>query len=218
VRTPEKLMADGVLRVAVGSENHYPYLYWNEQGECAGIEADVARALTEALTLSVEFIPLSQEDAMTAVEDGLADIGFAGFVRGATRGGLLETASYYTRRPFVLTRRGEFYPSEDAMENRVVLSDGAYQYSPSETVGMDTGIARLLEHTADAIICDEFAAVSAAEGSGEALAAELLQRSGETSLVAIMARQNGELYSVLDGELEKLLGAGKIAEIAAAYY
>jgi ABC-type amino acid transport substrate-binding protein len=164
----------------------------------------------------VEFIPCAWDDIAAVLEKGAADIGFGCFSRGGGRN-MLETTGYYARRPFVLTRRGEFFPSEAAMENRTVLCDEAYPYSFARTTDVKTGVSSLLDKTADAVICDEFAAISAVKAGGEAVSAELMQNAAETVLVGLVARQNRELHTAINCELETIMSEGKIAEIAAQY-
>ncbi len=189
-----------VMRVAASNENQYPYLFWDENGECAGLEADIAKALAEALDVPAEFTPYARDDIPAVLEGGEADIGFGCFTHSDR---LPVTSVYYAKRPFVLTRRGEYYPFEEAMADLTVLSD----------VDMETAVTRLLAGTADAVICDEFAAVGAVEQSGEVLQAQVMQSEAETELVGLLAKAYPELLEAM----EKLLSTGKIAELAAKY-
>jgi ABC-type amino acid transport substrate-binding protein len=206
-----------VLRVAAANEARYPYLYWDENGECAGLEADIARRLAEAMGLACEFIPYSPGDVAQAVREGFADIGCACFESTGRRAGLLETACYYARRPFVLTRRGETYPNEKAMQGFSILCDGVYQYTFATVTDMDTCVARLLGSTADAVICDEFAALSAVDASGETLAAELYRSGSQGLLTGVVNADNVELFTLINGEIERLASEGEIARMAAGY-
>ena len=211
VRTPEDVAAEGVLRVAALNENRYPYIYW-ENGLARGIEADAARAIAASLQAEAEFIPFDSGNIENAVESGQADIGIGCIAKGSIRK-LAETAGYIRERKFILTRRGEVYPSEAAMNGANVLRG----YTSDNYADMEMGVAALLEGIADAYICGEYDAFSAVDASGEKLQAELFETGTETVYAAVAAKQNERLYARMDEEILNLLESGKIWDIIRGY-
>ena len=213
VSTPEMVRGLGVLRVAVSDENDWPYFYRDESGEPRGIEPEIARKLADALGAQPAFTVYARGDVLEAVRTGAADIAFAGFERGGVRGSLKETGVLYTRRPFVLTRRGEPYPSEAAMAGRVILhDDGLYHYSFAQPAQFESGRLRILDGNADAMLCDEFMAYAAVRSSEEQLQAEPLQNAEIRVYVAVMARRNEALFAYIDSEITKLSAQGGLLE------
>jgi hypothetical protein len=216
-RTVEDIRDEGVLRIAAPNENDYPYLYWDESGVAQGIEPEIARRLATALNTEAQFIPFDRESVEVAVERGQTDIGMGGFGQGGAYGNLVETVGYHTRRHFVLTRRGEPYPTESVMSGHTILSDFTSNFSFATQAEMANAATRLLDRTADAVICGEFAALAAVLGSGEELQAEVYQNSYETVYVAMMAEQNHRLYAFIDGEISRMIENGVIREITSGY-
>ena len=65
--------AEGTLRVA-GDRSFPPFMFLDERGEPAGLDAAVLRLLGEQLGRSVSFDLLSWADAVHALETGSADV------------------------------------------------------------------------------------------------------------------------------------------------
>ncbi|MCL2056495.1 MAG: transporter substrate-binding domain-containing protein [Oscillospiraceae bacterium] len=212
-RTPETIRSEGILRVAAANENDYPYLFWDADGLACGIEPELMRRLAAALQADAEFIPFEADDVAQAVENGMADIGIAGFNRGSAGAGLVETGSYFSRRPFVLTRRGQSYPNEAVMSSITVYSDGSYPITSAVQADIAAGVSMLLDKSADAVICDEFAAYAALAAYGGELRAEPLQNADETAYVAVVSKQNEKLYSFISSEITALTASGDIWEL-----
>jgi len=218
VRTPEGIRAIGVLRVAVSNASEHPYIYWDESGQPQGIEPEVARMLARALGVQAQFIPLPDYAVSAMVESGMADIGFADFGQGTVRGRqLLETTGFYTRRPYVLTRRGQSLPNEAVLSGRVVLSQAGHRFFVGEEIELGAGIEMLLDGRVDAVLADEFSALSAVAGVAGQLQAELFHSSQKHIHVAVMSRRNERLYAFINDELTRILETGAILEIADRY-
>ena len=213
VRTPEAVAAEGVLRVAALNENRYPYIYW-EDGRARGIEPDAARAVAASMQAEAEFIPFERGAIENAVESGRADVGIGCIAKGSMRK-LAETAGYISERIFILTRRGEVYPSEAAMNGANVLR--GYPPGTDGYADMEMGVAALLEGIADAYICGEYDALSAVDASGERLQAELYEAGAETVYAAVAAKQNERLYARVDEVILNLLESGEIWDIISGY-
>ena len=216
--TPEHVRETGVLRIALANVNHWPYFYWDENGQPQGIEPEIARNLAQALGAQAQFVPFVPQSVAEAVDAGAADIGFAGFARGALRERqLIETAGHWTRRPFVLTRRGESLPNESILSGRVVYAQPGQVFHFAEGADLEEAVAMLLDGSADAFIADEFAAHAAVAQSGEQLMAELFDSTQEHVLVAVMSRRNGALFAFVDEELTRILQDGLVLELAGKY-
>jgi len=210
VPTPESIRQAGVLRVAAAVDSEYPYLYWDAAGQAAGIEADAVSAIAAALGVQAEFIPFTTNDVNAAVGEGLADIGIAGFEQGRTRG-VAQTVSYYTRRTFILTRRGEAYPDADAMSGvRFLTTQRRYGNIAERVPNISDAVDRLTLERADAILTGEHEALAAVAASGERLQTDVYPGAYNRRLVAVTAFGTTELLEFINAEIRRLREAGLI--------
>ena len=69
----------------VGITPNYPPLIFKENGKPAGMEADFARALGEALSRKIDFVELAWADQLAALEEGRIDIIMSGMSATDTR-------------------------------------------------------------------------------------------------------------------------------------
>jgi hypothetical protein len=172
------------------------------------MEHALAEHLAQSLSVSARYVVVPQAGIIATVEGGAADVGIGGLVAG--RGGkLAETSPYAVDRPFLLTRRGEAYPSEAAMSGMAVLSCVEFtSFHFAEQTDVETGIARLYDKTADVLICSENTAIAAAEASEEALQAELFAGRDEVRYVAVVAKGNERLFAHIDAQIDTLVSEG----------
>jgi ABC-type amino acid transport substrate-binding protein len=97
--------ARATLRAAVRAE-FAPYTYIDDEGECAGMDIDVARAVCGALGVDVEFFAVEPDEMIDTVRYGKADLAIGGLYENERDVGLVEYSDAYTAAAMEVLVRG----------------------------------------------------------------------------------------------------------------
>lgn len=84
LRPPEPMLPLGVLRVGI-DPTMPPFAWMDSAGRVHGIEAELARALSTALGVPVQFIPLGYDGLYDALETDQADVLISGLMPVSAR-------------------------------------------------------------------------------------------------------------------------------------
>jgi len=93
----------------VGVTPVFPPMIYKEGGKIAGVEADFARALGEALNRPVQFVEVKWDDQLSALEDGRTDIIMSSMSATTTRALRIAFA-----RPYLVIGQMALVRREDA--------------------------------------------------------------------------------------------------------
>ncbi|MEG2173030.1 MAG: transporter substrate-binding domain-containing protein [Desulfovibrionaceae bacterium] len=120
------------LRVAV-EDDYYPFSFKQADGEQAGFDVDVSKALCALMQRPCELVPLAFNDIIPSAHAGRVEMVVAGLARIPEREkSLLYIDPYYRSRTVLLGKKGQRYPVVDATSmhgKRLAAQKGSVQYS-----------------------------------------------------------------------------------------
>lgn len=92
--------------VTVGVQpDFYPYAFYNEEGELAGIDIDVATAICEYLGLRPEFAPVESGKLLYVAESGKTSFTVGRITPDPSNGALSFTTAYMHSRQLIVVRK-----------------------------------------------------------------------------------------------------------------
>ena len=224
---PNGLAADPAS-LKVGVTPNFPPVIYKEGGKIAGVEADFARALGEALGRPVQFVEVSWEDQIPALVEGRTDIIMSSM--SVTRARELRIAF---AKPYLIIGQMALVRREDAYRYAI-----GFPARPSGTLGV------LKATTGDFLVQQEFPGNNRKEyKSGEAAAKALMKKRVDLficdaptvwwlagmheadGLIAVpiyltqeqlawgVRRSDTDLLNAVNGALDKLQQSGRANEI-----
>jgi ABC-type amino acid transport substrate-binding protein len=172
-RQQEWLTQKGTLRIG-GRWEEPPFAFFDEAGTYQGYEVDLARSLGPVLGIGIEVVPMPQEEALIAMENGEIDA-IMGMVRDP------QTSEKYSfTEPYVSSSVSIFVRSErfdvtslgDLQGHRVaVQADTAAETALGEQAGISSigvqsaeeGLELLVDEQVSALVADEIAGLRAVQ-------------------------------------------------------
>jgi Na+/H+-dicarboxylate symporter len=118
----------GWLRVGY-LENRLPFAFRNEAAVVVGLDAELARGMAADLDVGVEFVRLSAEDAVTALDRGSVDMLMSGLVMEPSRARLVRFSIPYmdvTAAFLVPDHLRHEFSSREALRSRRQVRIGIY--------------------------------------------------------------------------------------------
>lgn len=143
-----------IIKIA-GDNNYPPYEFMDENGVYRGFNVDMMRAIAIEQGLEIEFIPMSWQEAMEALEKGEVDA-----VQGMTRSKSREEKFDFTlpiitnsQAIFVLEETNYISSVEDLKGRRVSFQEGDISYELSlEVEGINSYIRTNQEEAIDLLL------------------------------------------------------------------
>ena len=204
-----------------------PYEFVDENGNVAGIDAEIASAVAEKLGMALEIKDMAFDSLITAVSTGNVDIVFAGMTVTEERKEAVNfTDSYATGIQVVIVKDGSSIASiEDLDGKKIGVQSGttgdiycADDYGEDAIMRFDNGalaITALYNDQVDCVVIDNEPAKAFVEAN-EGL--KILETEYVTeNYAAAIAKENTELLDKVNGALAELKAEGKLDEIIAKY-
>ena len=209
-----------------------PYEFVDENGNVAGIDAEIASAVAEKLGMALEIKDMAFDSLITAVSTGNVDIVFAGMtVTDERKEAVNFTESYATGIQVVIVKDGSSIASiDDLAGKKIGVQSGTtgdiYCSDTPENGGFgedavmrfDNGalaITALFNDQVDCVVIDNEPAKAFVEAN-EGL--KILETEYVTeNYAAAIAKENTELLDKVNAALAELKAEGKLDEIIAKY-
>lgn len=204
-----------------------PYEFVDENGNVAGIDAEIAAAVAEKLGMNLEIKDMAFDSLITAVSTGNIDIVLAGMTVTPERMEAVNfTDSYATGIQVVIVKDGsEIASIDDLAGKKIGVQTGttgdiycAGDYGEDAVMRFDNGalaITALFNDQVDCVVIDNEPAKAFVEAN-EGL--KILETEYITeNYAAAIAKENTELLDNVNAALAELKEEGKLDEIIGKY-
>ncbi|MDO4270079.1 MAG: basic amino acid ABC transporter substrate-binding protein [Eubacteriales bacterium] len=209
-----------------------PYEFVDDNGEVAGIDAEIAAAIAEKLGMKLEITDMAFESLLPALQSGSADIILAGMTVNAERQESVDFTDSYAKgvQVIIVPEGSEIAGPDDLNGKQIGVQTGTtgdqYCSDTPENGGFgedavqryDNGplaVAALLNGQVDAVVIDNEPA-KALVAANEGL--KILDTAyTDEDYAAAVQKGNTELLDKVNAALEELKADGTIDEILAKY-
>lgn len=229
-----------VKTIVVGTGNHYePYCYLDKDGNLAGYEYEVLKAVDELLPqYKFEYRTSQFADVLVALDAGQIDLAAHQYEKNDQRQAKYlfgkEAYTTYATYPVVLTSNNQFKSLDDLKGKKVFTSSAASnstymleQYNkkhpdnPIQIVTLENATPEaeasgMKKGVWDAIILTErdMDKLNRDFGSGTPFLKHLKDPVQTSSTYWLYRKDETELQTAVDGALKQLKDSGKLAEIS----
>lgn len=221
----------GTLRMLTNAA-FAPYEYVDDNGEVAGIDADIARAIAEKLGMKLEITDMAFDSLIAALQADSGDIIFAGMTVDPERAQSVDfTDSYANGVQVIIVPEGSAIASPDDLNGKIIgvqsgTTGDQYCAAAPEDGGFgeqavqrfDNGalaVTALVNGQVDAVVIDNEPAKNlvAANAGTKILDTEFTNED----YAAAVKKGNTELLDKVNGALAELKADGTIEKIIEKY-
>lgn len=234
----DKSSADGVKKIIVGTGNGYsPYCYLDQQGNLAGYEYEVLKAVDELLPqYKFEYQTSDFSNVLISLDAGKIDIAAHQYEYNDERASkyLFSEEAYTTFITYlVVPKDNTSIKSLDDLQGKTIYTGGKGSNSTyivekyneehkdnpikvinAETMTSEEFVQGLLNGAWDAAVATK----RDVEKHNDAYGSEAIKITGEpiqsSSTYYLFAKDNVELQQAVDGAIRELKKSGKLAEIS----
>lgn len=121
----EAIKARGIVRIGIGYQTP-PMNFLNDQGELAGFDVDLAKAVAGSMGLKHEFVKVNNKTRITSLASGEVDLVLSNMNHTMSRDRQIDFSdTYLMDGKRILAHRGRFAALRDFVGKRVAVTQGS---------------------------------------------------------------------------------------------